>query len=536
MPRPRRRHLDDVINQLLKDGVSPELVEAAKRAEIAQAEFSKNSAVTLASAWSQALAWQGLNSPEEAEQQIRNVTVDDVNRVARQYLTQNNRVTIVLTPDNNGKRPPDSAGFGGSESFAGDDKLDAPLPVWAAQALSKLEVPHWTLAPVQMTLSNGIHLIVQPENISKTVTVVGHIDNNPKLQEPMGQEGASRLLASLFDYGTTTLDRDAFHKALDDISANQTGGPDFSIAVLSKDFDRGVQLLADNELHPALPQEAFAVQQNTLARSLAGEMQSPQYKMLKALRTGLLPAGDPELRLPTPETVGKLNLQNVKDYYAGAYRPDLTTIVVVGDIAPEQAKATFEHYFGGWKSNGAKPQVISQPVVVNPAGLYGDRKQLRLAGSGTDGTNAGSEHLQPRSLRAASGQRRAGRQWVRVATDGGISVCAHGYAYGASSGVQFDRSRSTFFVQYGSDAEKVGPGGRTGAQESGRYAEHAIEGERTGERTPVRNPLDSGRSVQHRFDCQVAAWLELARIAAGSTDGRREVLPHTDPGTGAGRV
>jgi zinc protease len=30
----------------------------------------------------------------------------------------------------------------------------------------------------------------------------------------------------------------------------------------------------------------------------------------------------------------------------------------------------------------------------------------------------------------------------------------HGYAYGAGSGMRFDRSRSIFFVQYGSDPHK----------------------------------------------------------------------------------
>jgi zinc protease len=33
----------------------------------------------------------------------------------------------------------------------------------------------------------------------------------------------------------------------------------------------------------------------------------------------------------------------------------------------------------------------------------------------------------------------------------------HGFAYGAGSGMHFDRSRSVFFVQYGSDPDKVAP-------------------------------------------------------------------------------
>jgi zinc protease len=449
-------HLDDVIAALLKDGATPDLIDAAKRSELAQFEFNKNSAVTQASAWSQALAWQGLDSPAQAEQQIRDVSVDDVNRVARDYLQADRRISIVLTPDNNGKRPPNSAGFGGSESFAGNDKLDVPLPDWAESALSKLEMPHWTLAPVDMKLANGMRLIVQPESISKTVTVVGHVDHDAHLQEPKGQDGVGRLLASLFDYGTKTLDRTAFHKALDEISATQGGGTDFNLAVPSEHFDRGMQLLADNELHPALPQSAFTVQQQTLARTLAGEMQSPQYKMFRALTLGLLPANDPGTRETTPDTVDKVTLQNAKDFFSATYRPDLTTLVVVGDVTPVQAKATVEKYFGDWKASGPKPDVIPQPVPLNPAGytvvansfasqdqvLMGHMLDVNLFNPDRYALKLGNDVL--------GGNGFASRLMVDVRVK-------HGYAYGAGSGMQIDRSRSIFYVRYGSDPDKVGP-------------------------------------------------------------------------------
>lgn len=449
-------YLDDTIAQLLKDGVSSELVEASKRSELAQAEFDKNSAVTLASAWSQALAWQGLDSPEQAQQQLQSVTVDDVNRVARAYLKPDARVTVVLTPSESGQRPPDSAGFGGSESFAGNDKLDVPLPDWAAATLSKLEKPHWTLDPVGMKLDNGLTLIVQPEKISKTVTVVGHVDHDDHLQEPKGKDGVGKLLGTLFDYGTTTLDRGAFHKALDAIAANQSGGSDFSLAVPSDGFDRGMQLLADNELKPALPQSAFAVQQQTLARTLAGELQSPDYKMMKALKTGLLPNGDPALREATPATVNALTLQDVKNYFVQTYRPDLTTIVIVGDITPAQAKTVVEKTFGGWKTSGPKPDVIPKPVPLNPANytlvpnpfasqdqvLLGQTLDINLHNPDRYALTLGNDVL--------GGNGFASRLMVDVRVK-------HGYAYGAGSGMQFDRSRSVFYVQYGSDPTKVAP-------------------------------------------------------------------------------
>ena len=449
-----QKHLDDTVADLLKHGVPADLVEAAKRSELAQAEFKKNSAVQLASSWSWALAWQGLDSPDEAEQRIRAVTVDDVNRVARDYLKSESRVTVVLTPDPNGKRPPNSQGFGGSEKFGSDDKLDVPLPDWASSALTKLDMPHWTLDPVSMKLDNGITLIVQPEAVSKTVTVVGHVDHNANLQEPVGKDGVGRLLSSLFDYGTQSLDRTAFHKALDEIAATESAGDDFRLAVPSAGFERGVELLADNELHPALPQSAFAVQQKTLSRTLAGELQSPRYKMFHALEKGLLPAGDPGLREATPATVDKLALNDAKSYFEQTYRPDLTTIVVVGDVTPDQAKAAVNKYFGAWTANGAKPDVIPKPVPLNPAGYtvvpnaYASQDQVLMGHMLDVNLTNPDRYALTLANDVLGGNGFASRLMVDIRVK-------HGYAYGASSGMNIDRSRSLFYVYYGSDPDKV---------------------------------------------------------------------------------
>jgi zinc protease len=209
-------------------------------------------------------------------------------------------------------------------------------------------------------------------------------------------------------------------------------------------------------LHPALPKEGFDVQQETLARALAGEMQSPQYKMMKALRAGLLPAGDPDLRLPTPESIKSLSLQDVKDYHTKTYRPDLTTIVVVGDVTPEQAKATVQRYFGQWKAEGGKPDVVSKPVPVNPGGYvvidnpYASQDQVLMGQM-----LALNMHNPDRYALQLGNNVLGGNGFAsRLMTD--IRV-KHGYAYGAGSGMQFDRSRSIFFVQYGSDPDKVAP-------------------------------------------------------------------------------
>ena len=343
-----------IIAGYVKNGFPADIVEASKRHEIADAEFQRNSVSGLAAAWSQALAVEGRNSPDDDIAMIRKVTVEDVNRVAREYLLNDAAITAILTPRPTGK-PVSSKGFGGKESFAPTGTKPVELPGWAKKVERVPALPVSTVKPQVFELSNGIRLIVQPENVSATVIVMGQVKNNDDLEEPAGKEGVSDVLGSLFSYGTTSLDRIAFQKAQDDIAADITAGTSFSLRVLSDQFDRGMELLADNLLHPALPGKSFDVVRQETAGSLQGQRQSPSFLSKRALREALYPKDDPVLRDATPKTVSSLSLEDVKAYYAKAFRPDMTTIVVIGQVTPERARTAVEKYFGAWKAGGPKP-------------------------------------------------------------------------------------------------------------------------------------------------------------------------------------
>jgi|GEM_PF-6575377 len=88
-------------------------------------------------------------------------------------------------------------------------------------------------ARVSTTLPNGIRLIVQPETISDTVKLYGRIKTNQDLQAPKGEEG----VASVFPFGTTSMNhRLQLQQALDEISARESAGLHFSLAVPSAHF------------------------------------------------------------------------------------------------------------------------------------------------------------------------------------------------------------------------------------------------------------------------------------------------------------
>src|ERR1700738_1187163 len=215
---------------------------------------------------------------------MKKVTVDDVNRVARKYLDLDRAVTAVMLPRGSGKPVTASAaGFGGRESISLGEARPTKLPAWAERALRRITVPPSTLHPVVSTLPNGLTLIVQSEDVSDTISVYGHIRNRPETEEPPGREGVSQVLEALLSYGSEKLDRVAFERALDAIGARERAGADFTVQTLAENFDQGVALLADNELHPALPQPAMTIIQGQLAQSVEARSHSPGFLTQRSL-------------------------------------------------------------------------------------------------------------------------------------------------------------------------------------------------------------------------------------------------------------
>ncbi len=442
-----------VLLSAVKNGVSADLVSAAKLHEVTDAEFEKNSIHGLASSWSQAVAVEGRESPDDDIKAIQKVTVEDVNRVAARYLRMGESIDAVLTPQVSGK-PVSSKGFGGTEKTLIKTPAHVTLPVWAAKALSRLQVPRSTLHPVVSILPNGLRLIVQTEGISNTVSVYGQIKNNPNMQTPKGHDGVNSLLDQLFSYGSTSLGRIEFQKALDDIGANESAGTSFSLEVLPGHFARGVQLLAENELHPALPPGAFSILRTQTAASLKGEIQSPGFLAQQALKEGLFPKTDPSLRYATPQSVTALTLEDVKGYYSNVFRPDMTTIVVIGKISPEEVRSVIEKYFGAWTAKGAKPATDLPPVPNNRPSYFAVPDDSRVQDNVYMAQTLRLRRADPGYYALELGNSVLGGAFYATKLYQDLRENT-GLVYFVDSVLEAGRKRSVYFVVFACDPDKV---------------------------------------------------------------------------------
>jgi zinc protease len=445
--------IKNIIAGYAQNGVPADLVAAAQRQALAQAEAKLNSISGLADAWSESLSVEDRTDPDADIRAMQKVTVADVDRVAREYLDNSTAVVGILNPKPTGAAPSHS-NFGGPEAFAPTGVKAVTLPQWASAAVNSLAIPPLTVNPVASVLPNGIRLIVQRETVSRTVQVIGSIKDQPALQEPRGQEGVSGVVDDLFAFGTQHLDRLSFQKALDDIAASESAGSNFSLSVLAPNFDRGVQLLADNELHPYTDDKIFSTVRDRDAATVAGELTSPDYLYHRAISLGLLPSSDPTLREATLQSVSSLTLADALSYYHRAFRPDETTIVVIGDVTPAQARTSIERWFGSWKASGSKPDLDLAKVPLNRPSVSHVPDASRVQDNVDLEENIGlvrsdSDYY---TLQVANHVLGGGFYATRLYHD--LREKA-GLVYTIGNTLQVGKTRSTFDVEYGCDPQNV---------------------------------------------------------------------------------
>ncbi len=137
--RPDEGHSGRLCRQRRASGAG----RGAKKSEIASAEFQQNSIPELAATWSQAVAGEGRKSPADIVEAMKKVTVADVNRAAKTYLTVQNADSgdseaVGLRRGGSRQRIRRSGSNYGRAYQAGC------LPDWAETAVKSLKVPQAT--------------------------------------------------------------------------------------------------------------------------------------------------------------------------------------------------------------------------------------------------------------------------------------------------------------------------------------------------------------------------------------------------------
>ncbi|HEY4009073.1 MAG TPA: insulinase family protein [Acidobacteriaceae bacterium] len=343
-------------------GVSPELFETTKRQLLTDHALGLTSAREISEAWARALA-EGLQSPDDEIEAIRRTTVEDVNRVARTYLLHVGTAAVVL-------RNLHARGFGNTaETPAPDKAVTSPkqfvrYPEWAAKKLGSFELPEEQRGLQEVLLQNGMRLIVRRVPGSKILRLFGSV--TPIAPESAGkQQAASQVLDALYAHDGVGDDRAPLEEALHGFGATGEVGSRFTLQGEKNSFPQALAILAEREIHPDVSELALSSIKKDLASRAAPEESTANYRSDLALDRAILPPGDPVLHTSSMDNLRSLSIKELSDYQKKRIRPDLTSIVLTGDISFANAQAMIEAAFADWKATGPRPSTVLPSVPPN---------------------------------------------------------------------------------------------------------------------------------------------------------------------------
>jgi predicted Zn-dependent peptidase len=244
-------------------------------------------------------------------------------------------------------------------------KLVPEMP--PAGAPRPFEFPNAT----EKTLPNGLRVFVVTDHSEPAVAARLLIMSAGGVKDPSGEPGVAAMTANLLTQGTGKRSAKDIAEAIDFVggSLNASSGKDattVTLDVVKKDLNLGFDLMSDVVLHPAFSADELERQRQQLLSGLTVQYSDPEYLasvVFSRVVYGSSPYGSPGEG--TPETVKKLNRDDVAKFHDANYAPNQSLLAVAGDITPEEAFGVAEKYFGGWQKLDIPATVPAPPSMLS---------------------------------------------------------------------------------------------------------------------------------------------------------------------------
>jgi zinc protease len=231
--------------------------------------------------------------------------------------------------------------------------------------------------PVERTFSNGLRAIVfqqrsGPKAFGVPIVAAQLLVRGGASAERESEAGLATLMATLLTQGTVRRSAVELAQTIDGLGARLDASSGYdatvaSVSALTNVFPTALGLLDEVVRTPAFATEEVERVRTKAIGDLALTYSNPSaLARLVAQRTafGAAPYGHPVSG--TAQTLAALDRDAVVAFHARFFRPDNATLIVGGDIAPEDAFALIERQFGDWRAPEAPLAVAALHDVPAP--------------------------------------------------------------------------------------------------------------------------------------------------------------------------
>ncbi len=360
------------VSKLQKDGISPEELSRAQTQLQTSYILGNRDVSSQASqlGYNQTVALDYKYSDRYLKD-VKKVTIADVQRVAKQYLNPEKRIlgffepTSIVATANTGSATNTLTSY---TSGAPVDPAEVAkyLPKSATSSSDPSRTPD---KPEKIRFANGLTVLLQSDRSSPTVTLVGEIKAGTGFDSE-AKAGLASLTAQNLLSGTKTKNALAIASIFEDRGINlgfspSREGVNLSSVFLASDLPVIIEQLGDVLQNSTFPEDELELSLKRNLTSLKSELDNPGSLARRNFQQKLFPKGHPYYPMRTAESLKAIARQDVINFYKSYYRPDTTTLTLLGDFDPKVVKELLAKEFGNWKAEG-KPKQLKYPAVSQP--------------------------------------------------------------------------------------------------------------------------------------------------------------------------
>ncbi len=399
------------------------------------------------------------NFMTEEWKRVHALTKADVVRVYNQYLKGKNAVILSVYPkgqanavaaaDNykvntEGYQAPDY-GYAGMKYVKAKDDFDrSKKPIGGASPVIK--VPEtWTAK-----FKSGIQVMgTKNEEIPK-VTILLTIDGgNRLLSNDLGKAGLADITAKMLNEATETYTSEQMSSELDKLGASISfsAGADAMQVFLdapTKNLDKALNLLAEKILRPKFDIKDFEriVKQSTEQNKI--QQSQPAFIANNVFNKTLY--GNDNIKA-TPvsgynETLSKLTLADVTDFYAKSVVPNLAKLVVVGNVDQKEIMPKLQ-FLDQWKPRKTALPKAKEGQAIAKTKIYlidkpkSAQSEIRIGNTTSTAYDATGEYYQSTLMAFPLGGDFNSRVNLNMRED-------KGWTYGCRAGFSADKDGGVF--------------------------------------------------------------------------------------------
>jgi zinc protease len=304
-------------------------VQRMKNEPVSAEELNKAMKQFMAATLASRTTMQGhLNFSARYLEAVKRITPKDLQRVAREYLTAENRTLYTLLPA--GTSP----------------KLTAQQDLFTDTAIQKFDLP------------NGLRLLVKEDHRLPFVEFRA-VCKGGVLAETPANNGASLLLTKMLLQGTSNRGAAQIASEIESVGGHidtYGGNNSFGISaeVLSQDFAIGLDLVADVLLNPAFPTDALERERQIQIAQIRSQRDDLLLTAGRLMRREMF--GDASYGLHatgTEASVQQIGVSGLQQLHRALVVPNNCVVAIFGDVQAAEVKSAVEKRFDLLKSTAA---------------------------------------------------------------------------------------------------------------------------------------------------------------------------------------